>query len=92
MDIRETAEGVVFRVKAAPNAGKNALAGEFNGMLRVKIAAAPERGRANAELVSYLSGLLKISKSRVVVIKGETSREKTMAISGVKKQDILNLI
>ena len=92
MDIRETAAGMVFKVRVAPNAGKNAVVGEYNGMLKVKIAAAPEKGKANEELISYLSGLLKISKSRIAVTRGKTSREKTISVSGVKKQDILKLL
>jgi uncharacterized protein len=91
MDIKENIEGVVFKVKAAPNAGKSAVAGEHNGMLKVKIAAAPERGRANEELVSFLSELLKISRSRVEIIKGGAARIKTVSIKGIKKHDVIKL-
>lgn len=92
MDIKETKTGVLFRVKAQPNAGKNAVTCEHNGMLKVKIACAPERGRANEELIGYLSGLLNVSKSRVQVVKGMASREKTVVISGMTKADFLRLI
>lgn len=91
MDIKENARGVVFKVKAAPNAVKSSLEGEYNGMLKVKVAAAPKKGKANKELVEYLSGRLKVSKSRIEIIKGSTSREKIVSVKGLKKQDILKL-
>jgi uncharacterized protein (TIGR00251 family) len=91
MDITQSVNGVVFKVKAMPNAGKNALAGEYNGMLKIKISAQPERGKANEELADYLSGLLKISKSRIEIIKGAAAREKTISIKGLKIRDILKL-
>lgn len=92
LDIRETAGGAVFKVKAIPNAGRNGLAGEYSGMMKIKVAAAPEKGKANEELAGYLAELLGISKSMVSVVKGETAREKTVLVSGVKKQDILKLL
>jgi uncharacterized protein (TIGR00251 family) len=60
-------------------------------MLKIKVAAAPKRGKANEELIDYLSGILKISKSRIEVIKGGTSREKTVRVMGLKRQDIIKL-
>lgn len=91
LDIRPAENGVVFTVKVTPNAGKNALAGEHNGMMKVKIAAQPEKGKANGELIDYLSGLLGIRKAQVEIIKGETSRQKTVKITGITMRDIKKL-
>lgn len=88
VDIRETGGGVVFTVKVIPNAGRNAVAGAHNGAMKIKIAAQPEKGKANQELIDYLSGLLGIRKAQVEIIKGGASRQKTVKITGVSKHDV----
>lgn len=76
-------------VKAIPGASRNEVTGLVNDMLHVKIAAAPERGKANRELIDFLSGKLGIRKSAVSVIKGATSRTKIIAIEGLTGEEIL---
>ncbi len=91
LNVREQGEAAVFTVKAMPGAGKSEITGEHDGMLKVKLAAAPERGRANAELISFLSACLKVRKQQVEIIRGETSRAKTIKITGIKARDIQKL-
>ena len=67
-------------IKAQPGASKSCLAGTMNGRLRVRIAKAPEDGKANAELAALLSGLLGCSKREVTIVTGERSRLKTVAL------------
>jgi uncharacterized protein (TIGR00251 family) len=67
-------------IKAQPSASKSCLAGTMAGRLRVRIAAAPEDGRANAELAALLAGLLGCSKREVAIVTGERSRLKTVAL------------
>jgi uncharacterized protein (TIGR00251 family) len=76
------AEGGLIRllVKAVPGASKNALAGIQGGRLRVRIAAAPEDGRANEELRSFLAKLLGLPKKEVSLTGGEKSRLKTITL------------
>jgi uncharacterized protein (TIGR00251 family) len=67
-------------IKAQPGASGSCLAGTMNGRLRVRIAKAPEGGKANAELAALLSGLLGCSKREVTIVAGERSRLKTVAL------------
>ena len=67
-------------IKALPGASKTELAGIKDGRLRVKIAAAPEDGRANAALIAFLAGLLGCPKREITVKQGEKSRLKTIAL------------
>ena len=76
-------------LRVSPNATKNEVVGFSDGILRVKIAAAPLRGKANRELVAFLSRLLGVSQSSLAIIKGHTSRSKTIAISGLSQQEVL---
>jgi uncharacterized protein (TIGR00251 family) len=64
-------------IKVTPGASKNEILDVREGRLRVKIAAAPEDGKANAELVSFLAKTLGIAKKDIAIIRGEKSRLKT---------------
>ena len=67
-------------VKALPGASKTEFAGVKDGRLRVKIAAAPEGGKANAGLISFVAKALGVPKHDVTLLHGEKSRLKTLAI------------
>jgi uncharacterized protein (TIGR00251 family) len=74
------ADGLALRVKVIPGARRNEFAGIADGRLRVKIAAAPQDGKANAALVCFFAKELKIPKRQVVLKHGEKSREKTFSL------------
>ena len=71
-----------------PNAGRNEVVGFEDGALRVKIAAPPVKGRANRELVDFLSKRLGVSKGSITIEKGLTSRKKLIAIEGLSQDEI----
>jgi hypothetical protein len=75
-------------VHVSPNASKNGLVSFENGILRVKIAAPPVKGKANAELAAFLAKVLDIKKGQVAIVKGAGSRDKLVAIEGMKKEDV----
>ncbi|MGB2798609.1 MAG: DUF167 domain-containing protein [Dehalococcoidia bacterium] len=76
-------------VQIQPNAKRNEVLGFEDGVLRVKIAAPPVRGKANKELIDFLSGLLGVNKSSITIEKGVTSRRKVIAIEGLSQAQIL---
>jgi hypothetical protein len=59
-----------------------------DGVLKVKIAAPPVKGRANRELIEFLSQLLKVSKSSITLEKGATSRRKVISINGLSQAEV----
>ena len=71
---------VYLAVKALPGASKTELSGIQDGRLRVKIAAAPESGKANAALITFLAKLLGSPKREITITQGEKSRLKTIAL------------
>ena len=77
-------------VQVQPNAGRNEALGLENGVLRVKIAAPPVKGKANKELIEFLSELLGVSRGSVTIEKGATSRSKVIGISGLSQDEVLN--
>ncbi|MBN1242379.1 MAG: DUF167 domain-containing protein [Spirochaetales bacterium] len=67
-------------VKALPNAPRSAFAGLRGGELAVRVAAAPDKGKANEELVRFVAGALGLSRSQVSLESGATGRHKLIAI------------
>jgi len=55
----------------------------------MKIAAPPVKGKANKELINYLSGLLEIKRGDIIIISGQTKRNKTLAVSGLDREVIV---
>jgi uncharacterized protein (TIGR00251 family) len=76
-------------VKVTPNAGRNEIIGLKAGVLHVKVDAPPEKGKANKELIDLLADKLGIRKSSVLVVKGQTSRYKTIVVQGMSGDEVL---
>jgi hypothetical protein len=81
-------EKVRLIVKVKPNSSRNEVVGFNDEILQLKIAAPPVKGKANRELVAFISKLLGISKSKVQIVKGETSRTKVLAIEDSSREEI----
>ena len=80
---------VRLHVQVQPNAGQNKVLGLNDGVLQVKIAAPPLKGKANQELIKFLSGVLGVSKSCLSIEKGLTSRQKTVLIGGLTSEQVV---
>ncbi len=79
-------------VQVYPNAARNEIKGCIDGVLHIKIAAAAVKGKANQELVVFLSRRLGVSNSSIDIIKGHTSRNKIIAVDGLSRDYILKLL
>lgn len=77
--IKETKDGLLIQLKISPNASKNTILKDETG-IKVKLTAQPIEGKANKALVEFLSKKLKIPKTSIEILKGETSKEKTLLI------------
>ena len=79
-----------FVVRVRPNAKQNQLLGFKEGVLHIRIAAAPIEGKANDALVKFLSSQLGVSKSRLSIEKGLTGRTKTITIRGLGQSQAMS--
>ena len=79
-------------VKVTPNAGRNEITGFKGGVLQLKIAAPPDKGKANRELTDFLSRILGVKKSSIAIIRGLTSRNKIIAIEDISHEELLKRI
>lgn len=70
-------KGLLVNLKISPNASKNEII-LADDIVKVKITAQPIDGKANKALIEYLSKLFKVPKTSIVIVKGETSKDKTI--------------
>ena len=83
LDLRTSGGGLTLRVRVLPRASKDALAGEREGALVVRLTAPPVEGAANEALSRFLGKTLGIAPSAVRVVRGATGRNKVVRVSGL---------
>jgi len=79
---------VRLTVRVTPRSGANEVAGWRGAELCVRVTSAPEGGKANDAVVRVIADALGVAKSRVAVVRGHTSRVKSLAIEGVEESDL----
>jgi uncharacterized protein (TIGR00251 family) len=79
---------VRFAVYAQPRASRTEVVGEHGDALKIRLAAPPVEGAANAELVSFLAKKLGVSKSAVRLVKGERGRQKLVEVEGLDPEEL----
>ena len=79
---------VSINVKAVPRAARDEIVGWLGGALKIRVAAAPEDGRANAALETLLAAALGLGKSAVRVAAGHGSARKRVEIDGIDRAEL----
>ena len=76
-----------IRVKVIPRSAKTGIAGEMaDGTLRVKVAAPPEKGKANEALCAFLAEHYKVPRSSVAILSGHSAALKLVRVQEVRGQ------
>jgi uncharacterized protein len=76
-----------LRLRVSPGAVRSAVVGRHGGGWKVRVAAAPERGRANQALVELLSETLAVPRSKVRVVSGASGRDKMVELAGIAPEE-----
>ncbi len=86
--IKTTSEGLLVKLKIVPNSSKNDIILE-DEFIKVKVTAQPIENKANKALVEFLSKKFKIPKTKIEILKGDTSKDKTILLrtDDEKKRD-----
>ena len=92
LSIQQVDNDAVFQVKIVASSSRTAVAGQLDGMLKIKVAAPPEKGKANQAIIKFLAEKLGVKKKRVVIASGLTSTIKHIRISDITTDDIEKLI
>ena len=90
LKIEEHNEGAVFVAKIVPgSSGPTRICGLLDEMLKVKVSAAPEKGKANQCLIRFLAKQLGLKKNAVSIISGTTSPVKHVKVLGMSADTLL---
>jgi uncharacterized protein (TIGR00251 family) len=90
LTIQEIDNGIVFIAKIVPGSSSPCrICGILDGMLKVKITAAPEKGKANQCLIKFLAEFLDVKKNAISIISGQTNPIKHIQILGLSKNTLI---
>lgn len=82
-----TSHGILFAIRLTPKGGRDAVEGwasvaDGSTVLKARVAAVPENGKANAALIALLAKALGVSKSAISIAGGKTARMKRLIVNG----------
>ena len=77
--IKESSDGIILKIRIVPNSSKNDIIKE-DEFLKIKKTAQPIENKANKALIEFLSKKFRIPKTKIEIIKGLTSKDKTILI------------
>ena len=83
--IKQTDKGLLISLKIVPNSSKNDIIVE-NEIVKAKVTAQPIENKANKALIELISNKFKIPKTSIEIVKGHTSKEKTILIKSVNEE------
>lgn len=81
-------DGVILRLHIQPGAKKTGIAGLHGEALKIRLAAPPVDGKANACLIGFLADRFDVAKAAVELLSGESSRAKRVRIVGVDQAQV----
>lgn len=90
--ITEHPAACVINCWIQPRASKSSIVGIHAEALKISLAAPPVDGQANAELCKFLAKKLGLPKSGVTIAAGESSRRKTVKVSGISKTALISCL
>jgi uncharacterized protein (TIGR00251 family) len=91
LDVQERLGAVRFTVRARPRAARSEIAGVLGGALKVRLAAPPVEGAANAALIELLADELDVPRAAVRIISGATARSKLVEVTGIDARRLRSL-
>jgi uncharacterized protein (TIGR00251 family) len=81
---------IVFNIKVVPGSSKTLVVGLYNGMIKVRLSAAPEKGKANQALIELLAEKFNIPKNSIAILSGLTSKIKQVSVvSSPQVRDVI---
>ena len=81
-------ESCTIKIRVQPKSSRNQVDGFQDGALRVRVTAAPTEGQANATVIAILAKTLGVSKSRLEIIRGYSSRDKVVSVDTLTEQEV----
>lgn len=83
---REVGDAIELALHVQPGAKRTEVAGQHGTALKLRLAAPPVEGKANAALLRFLADAFDVPLRAVTLVRGETSREKTIRIEAPRRR------
>ncbi len=92
--VKETPDGVTLDLEISPGAKETAVHGynPWRRRIEIRLSEKAEKGRANDQLISFLSNLFRVNSRNVQIITGMTNSKKSVKILGARAEDILKVL
>ena len=87
--IQEDAGGVVFTAKIVPGSSRTTVSGVLDNMIKIKVAAPPEKGKANECLIAFLAKQLSVRKNEIDILAGQTNPVKQVRVAGLSATTLM---
>jgi uncharacterized protein (TIGR00251 family) len=92
IELGEHSQGLVLPVRAQPGASKAGLRGEHRGALKVSVTQIAEKGKANEAVIETLADGLRLKRSQIELIAGQSQRDKRFLIRGIARDELARRI
>ena len=86
------ADAVLLKLRIHPGAKRSGINGFFGNSLKVDLQAPPVDGKANAALLKFIAGWLKMPRSAIELKSGDFSRDKIIKITGTTPEKIISVL
>ncbi len=92
--VRQTPDGVILDLEISPGARKTSVHGynPWRKRIEIRLSERAQKGKANDQLITFLSDLFNVKSINVQIITGLTSSKKSVVISGARSEDILKIL
>ena len=92
LELKPYKAGIQFAAAIQPWASRNQILGIHNHCLKIKLTSPPVNGAANQACIKFLAKAFGISPSRVSIVKGEISKNKTIQFEGMDPETFMNTL
>jgi len=83
MLIQDVDGGVVFTAKIVPGSSRTTVSGILDNMIKIRVAAPPEKGKANECLIAFLAKQLGVKKNAIGILAGQSNPVKQVRVAGI---------
>jgi uncharacterized protein (TIGR00251 family) len=92
LDIQQLGDAVVFTVKVVPGSSKTEIGGLLNGMVKIRISTAPEKGKANKTLIGFLAKKLGVKSKAITIISGHKTTVKRVRVVDARAEEVAKIM
>ncbi|SDF06655.1 DUF167 domain-containing protein [Sporolituus thermophilus] len=92
LDFKVAPDGISFKIRVQPRAGRNAVIGLAGDSLKVCVASPPVEGEANQACIAFFASLFDVAKTRIALVSGQKSRSKVIKIMGIDPEQFTTIL